>query len=361
MSLWPLAEHDPGVTADSTLTKHDLYCRVEAEPIPHVRWVTEEYIIARKGYNDREVQVPYENMPRWARPDERPLDGTITVTPSGPRMELTKHRKEALRRVARLWNGDEVRGVHLLLDKLPDVMTVLGDLSHDDLYRLYVNPKVSRAMIERFRDHDWYERRKSIFLKPQRILRKKAWYAPTLAAKKLVNGRDDLPSFWGDPMEGLQHRVIVGLAAVYLTLNGYDINTYVSFGDYNVDLIATKPGERKFVEVMTGHNNWKLHRETYRKLSALRNHGTPMVAFDSRKTAYQVMNHWHNQDLTSLPHGTFDTDFNINDGREQIQTGFDLGPQFCNIADWWTTEWLWRNSLGSDRTINRDEVISLVW
>ncbi|WP_246988408.1 hypothetical protein [Halorientalis marina] len=361
MSLWPIEKYDPGAPGDGSLTKHDLNCRMSAFPIPHVKWVTDEYITERAKYNDTAVEVPYENLPRWRQPDKRSLSGTVKLKPSAPRMKLTKHRKEGLRREVNFYNGREVRGAHILFDKLPDVMTILGDIPDDELYRLYADPSRPPEIIERFRDHDWFEKEASVFLKPQRILRKKVWYAPTLAAKKLVNARDDLPSFRGDPMEGLEHRVTVGLAAVYLTFEGYDIDTYVSFGDYNVDLVATRPGERKFVEVMTGHNNWKLHRETYRKLSDLRDHGTPLVAFDSRKTAYQILNHWHNQDLAILPHGTFDTEFNINDGRDQIQTAYNLGPKFCNIADWWTTEWLWRNSIGSDRTINRDDVISLTW
>jgi hypothetical protein len=357
--VWPL-EYDPGAPADV----EDLVRVMGAFPAPHVAWVTPEYLEARDGYDARSVEVDPQMLPPWKRPDGLMPGETVTITGGGQSsMTLTEDRKEALRRLAQLWNGDVVRGQHLLLDKCPRWSEVFGDLDDLELRRLFEDPDLDDALVEAFRDHQWFEQRASVFLKPARVLRRKVWWAPTLKAKTLINGRDDLPDLRGDPRERLLHRVTVGLAALFHAAEGRDVETYVPIGDYVVDLVIHgADGETGYVEVVTGHQNWQLHRSTYLKLADLQSRGSPYVMFDSRTTAYQVMNHWQRAGLAELPTGTFESEPRLSWAREKSREAFADGGVNWAVHDWATTDWLWRNTLGRDGLdVEGETVTSLDW
>jgi hypothetical protein len=235
---------------------------------------------------------------------------------------------------------------------------------------LFVDPNGTDGVAEAFPDHEWVEN-DSVFLKCQRILRKKVWYAPTLRARKLINSRDDLPDLNGDPKEGLRHRVTVGLARLYEDLTAaYDETVdehnsfpYFSLAEYVADLVSSpRNGEGRYIEVITDHNNWELHRKTYEKLSRFRSQGKPIVIFDSRDTAYRVMNHWHRAGCGELPSGPFDSNPRISWGREKIQEAYFDADLDWDVFDWMTTELLWRKTLGRDGPeFDHRELIPYFW
>ena len=88
------------------------------------------------------------------------------------------------------------------------------------------------SVAETFSDHDWVETG-SVFLRCQRILRKKVWYAPPLRAQKLINSRDDPLALNGDRKERFRHRVTVGLARLY--------EAAAAVHDVSVDEYSTSP------------------------------------------------------------------------------------------------------------------------
>ena len=116
-------------------------------------------------------------------------------------------------------------------------------------------------------------------------------------------------------------------------------------------------------EIVTDHNNWRLHRETYRKLSVLDNYGIrPVMVFDSRNTAYTVFNHLHESGLAELPHGTFNSNFNISEGRKQIRSAYTNSSVNWNIADWTTTWKLKLQTLDKHASeLTRQQVANIFW
>lgn len=357
--VWPLEKYDPGAPApvDELIRIGDTY------PVPHVAWVTEEYLDALN--EPHQVELGYRDLPPWKRPDDMQPGDTITVTPGSElSMTLTKARKKALRRIARLWNGEVVNGWHLLLDKCPEWKEIFAGLDEQELVRLYNDPSVDPEMIEAFRGCEWFEVDATVLLKPQRILRKKVWYAPTLSAKTLINGREDIPSLRGDPREGLRHRVTIGLVALFHLADGHKVSTYEQVGDYVVDLVVhADDGSTTYIEVITDHNNWKLHRATYAKLADLRDEGDEAhVVFDKRHTAYKVFNHWQSAGIAELPTGSFDNDPRLSWAREKIQDAESDPAIDWIVSDWGTTDWFWRHTLGADGPdIDDDIVTSISW
>ena len=363
--VWPLENLDPGYPADID----ELYIIQNPFPAPHVAWVTEEYLEARYGYNPVRQEVDIDELPVWAQPKKTEDNDTVKIDATNDGelpLSLTDDRREALTRLAQLWNGETVRGHHLLLDKCPGWGEIFDDLNQDELQRLVVDPDADPRLAEAFNCYDWFEQEQSIYLKPKRILRKKVWYAPTQRGRTLINAHTALPSLRGDPNEGLVHRVTVGLAALREKWNAKEIGTYYNLdvNEYNVDLLSRDASGQLYAgEVMTGHNNWALHRRTYEKLSDLRARNIiPHVVFDSRKTAYKVFNHWHRKGLAQLPRGPFDSEYGIEDGRKRIEEAYKDEQSSWDVADWTTTAALWRNTLGRDGPgIDRNLVTSINW
>ncbi|ELZ21080.1 hypothetical protein C475_19018 [Halosimplex carlsbadense 2-9-1] len=361
--IWPLEDYDPGHPADVD----DLICWRGSFPAPHVAWVTEEYLTARYGYNPVRQNIQTSELPWWHQPDDAKEEGDVEVvaTNSSPdRMTLTEDRKKALTRIARLWNGEDVRGKHLLLDKCPAWMDFLGDLNQEELRRIVVDPSTDHKFAETFAEHSWYEEEQAVYASPQRILRKKVWYAPTQRGRTLINQNDAFPTLTGDSMEGLSHRVTVGLALIREQLKGRDTATYHGLKGYSVDVASRDDNGQVYAgEVITGHHNWQYHRKTYRKMKDLDSQGvTPYAVFDSRSTAYAVMNHWIREGLVELPTGTFDSNPKIEWGRRKVQDAYSNEHIRWRVGDWTTTDVLWRLTLGADGPdIRPSQIKSLNW
>ena len=163
--------------------------------------------------------------------------------------------------------------------------------------------------------------------------------------KRLINSRQELPDLNGDPRERLKHRVGVGLATLDQTYLDGKIATYEDGIGYSFDVIRADPDndELILIEVITDHNNNKLHRDTYRKLKNAHQKlgATPICVFDKRSTAYRVLNYWHKRGLGTLPNGTFDSQYNLKTGRRRIQNAFAESEDWI-IQDWLTFSQLWR-------------------
>ncbi len=361
--VWPLKGYDTGYPAEID----ELILIQNSFPAPHVAWVTEDHLEACYGYNPVRQEVDVEEIPPWHRPETVSKGDTVEIVATNNSelpMELTADRRKALTRFARLWNGETVRGSHLLLDKCPDWMDIFGDLDQADLKRLVVDPNSDPKLADAFGNHDWYEDEQSVYLKPKRILRKKVWYAPTQRGRTLINKHPDFPDLHGDLNEGLVHRFTVGLTALREVNRGRKIGTYYDLDGYKIDILSQdEDGQLYAGEVMTGHNNWTLHRRTYEKLGELYRSGiTPYVVFDSRKTAYKIFNHWHNKNLAQLPRGQFNSDFRIADGRKRVKEAYKDDQYDWVVSDWSTITSLWRNTLGPDGPeIDSDLVTSYSW
>ena len=362
-NVWPLKDWDPGYPADVD----ELFLIQNSFPAPHVAWVTEEYLEARYKYNPIRQEVHVEELPPWARPERTPSDGTVEINATNDytrSVELTTDRREALQRLARLWNGDEVRGQHLLLDKCPDWMDLFGDLDQGDLRRFLIDPQADLKLVEAFGEYDWYEQKQSTYMKPVRILRKKIWYAPTQRCRTLFNRHPDFSKLCGDLNEGLVHRFTVGLTALQEVCRDRRVGTYYDLDGYKIDILSQDENDQLYAgEVMTGHHNWKLHRRTYEKLRDLSRRGViPYVVFDSRATAYRIFNHWHKKGLGQLPRGPFNSNFKIADGQKQIRQAYYDEELDWVVSDWETTTTLWRNTLGPNGPgIDAGRVTSISW
>lgn len=361
--VWPLEGYDPGYPAPT----RNLIRLSNSYPEPHVAWVTEEYLEALYGYNPVRQSLRVEELPPWKQPDTLTQHGTVEVVATNEStlpMKLTSDRYEALTRIAKLWNGHIVRGQHLLRDKLPSWTDILGDLNQDELKRLVVDPEYDYDLHDAFGEHPWFTKNASVYAAPKRIIRKKVWYSPTLKGRTLINRRDDIPSLHGDPNEGLPHRVAVGLARLREHTRDHIVNTYYDLGGYTVDIASKDNAGNVWAgEVLTGHHNRKLNRHTYRKLTDLESRGaTPYLVFDSRETAYNVFNHLHNHDTIQarLPKGTFDSDYKISRGQEDIEEAYEESN--WSVPKWTTTTALWKETLGdAETTISPDFLTSTSW
>lgn len=357
--VWPL-DIDVGAPADP----EDLVRVTNSFPEPHVAWVTPEHLEAVYGYDPKEVEVHAAEVPPEKLPSDISLDELITASNDVQvSMTLTDDRMEALRRVARLWNGDVVQGHHILLDKCPRWREIFGDLSNEHLKRLFKNPNFSPELIKSFRHLKWFEQDASIFFQPMRVLRRKVWWSPTLQAKTLINKHPELPTLRGDPREKLRHRVTVGLDSLYHRLMERDIHTYSRAQGYTVDVVAHSDTQPWASEVITDHNNWKLYRKTYRKLADLDASGfNTRAVFDSRQTAYEVMNHWHRKGLAELPTGPFNSDPKISWAQEKMHEAYLDEDIDWQIFEWTTTNALYRNLFESgEYNLDREFITSDIW
>ena len=153
--IWPLKNHDPGY---GEYDIEDLECLTSTFPAPHVAWVTPEYLENKYGYDPFDPYACSVNKNHLGKPDG--FNETSEIT-------LTHDRVEAFRRIARLWNGEEVQGMHLLDDKLPSWESLLSDLNQEDINRLITDPKTpDEALVEAFGDHSWLDTEGSPFSLP---------------------------------------------------------------------------------------------------------------------------------------------------------------------------------------------------
>lgn len=277
---------------------------------------------------------------------------------------MTKDRRTLLDRIARLWNGEIVCGVHLLADQCPPIKHITHDLDETELNRLWYNTRLGHDTLIAFSDADWFDAATG-FLKPTTLFRKQAWFDINGTARTHINESADYPNLHGDPREGLAHRVTVGLVRLRDLVRGWNGASYYDWNGNTIDAFATDQDNQRYArEILTGHHGWELHRSTYRKLEELDRHGIkPIAVFDGRDTAYSVFNHWHNWDgLGDLPKGTFDSDFSISAGRDRIQDAYDSDEHDWAVADWTTTWRLKEDILGADAPeLTRDQITSLNW
>ena len=171
------------------------------------------------------------------------------------------------------------------------------------------------------------------------------------------------PNLIGDPYEGVVHRVTVGLVRLYDAIHGIRSDSYYNMDGYVLDVFGRDSRQGIVREIMTAHNNWKLYRQTYRKMAELNQRGIkPIAIFDSRDTAYTVFNHWVRHGLAELPNGTFDSEYSISLGRERVQDAYENSELEWEVADWSTTWKLKQKTLGpSGPELSRDDIISLDW
>lgn len=372
--VWPLKGYDPGAPAPV----YELYRWAGTFPAPHVAWVTEELLTERYGYNPvkqrfRKGSKPEENPnlgPHLAHKQDLTthFDPAIgaelfevdATNPTDRTLKLNDTRLEALDRIGRMWNGEIVQGQHLLWDKCPSWGSFLGDLDQNELKRFVIDPDINYQFANAFGQHSWYDEQFDVYMKPQRILRKKVWYSPTMKGKTLLQNRVDLPTLRGDQFERLRHRVGVGLLAVLEKSSGGEPSSYETLGPYVVDLFS-KP--RSFVfEFITDHNNTEELRNTYHKIRDLHDHGYKIaIGFDTRSTAYSVFNYWHNQDLATLPNGPFNSEFPIDKGQDAIRDAYTSNEDWV-VSHWFTSTSIWDRLIGEDNpAVNKELVTSIKW
>lgn len=326
---------------------------------PSIKWYSQREFKAEFGYSPLNPPKPQGvDDKEWERLQKQRIAGYTE-----PTIHDTEHRVTLLDRIARLWNGESVCGVHLLWDKCPSITDLTADLDHDDLNRLYYNTELGRELMLTFADADWFHPRSS-FLKSTSLLRKPVWYHLTQAGRTRINNDDDLPDLHGDLNEGLTHRITVGLTVLDELIAGHKVQPYAELDSGVVDVVSKNAAGRRYaIEILTDHHGWNNYERTYRKLRELFNKGfQPIVVFDSRSTAYKVFNYWHRAELAELPNGTFGTDYSIPNGRDQIQAAYHDSNTAWIISDWSTTWRKWEDTLGPNGPeLSREQIVSVNW
>lgn len=317
--VWPLKfdagydEFDPG--------SDFLFLLCNSVPGVHARWVTETQL--RSETNNMTAEALRRGYPASLR--------------------LTADRMMAFNRVGELFNGNCAgpNDSHLVVDR-PGWNDVLHDLEGLD----ELTAKGKGPVESELGQYDWYPA-VGVFLKKQYLARSPTQLAPTHRAKVLINKRDNLPDLNGDPFEGLEHRFGVGLLVALAIQAPGTWDTYVRIDERIVDFVYEPPGShpRQLYEVVTGHNNTKLHRSTYRKTKRL--DGVPNYLFDSRSTAYRVFNHWQRKDLAEFSVDEFTSQV-VDDGREATTASYQRpGIKNTGIFDWQTMTQVWQHLFGT--------------
>lgn len=282
---------------------------------------------------------------------------------SAPPIHNTADRVTLLERIARLWNGEQVCGVHLLWDQCPNIKELTTDLDHDDINRLYYDTNLGHEFLRTFADANWFNATAG-FLKSTSLFRKTVWSDLTQAGRTRINNDPRLSSLNGDLNEGLTHRVTVGLTVLEEQLANRDVWPYEEIDGDIVDVVSKdNAGRRYAIEILTDHHGWENYRRTYRKLRALDQAGfQPIVMFDTRDTAYKVFNFLYRDGLAELPNGPFNSEFSIERGREHIQSAYrDLGTDWA-ISNWSTTWKLWSKTIGPNGPgLTEKDVLSTTW
>jgi hypothetical protein len=337
----------------------DYVLRIPTSDRPRLQWYSRSQFKRRFFYDPLDPPRPRDvDAEEWAdHAEDRVQDGTEST------MRLTSDRRTLLKRIARLWNGDEVGDVHLLADQCPTISHLTTGLDENTLKRFYYNTDLGREILLAFDDADWFEGTTG-FLKSTTVFRKRAWYDLTQKGRTLINGRDEFPDLRGDPNEGLVHRITVGLVCLYDRIRGWNTDSYRDWSEYTIDAVANdQKGQPYAWEILTEHNNWTLYRKTYTKMKKLDNAGfTPIAVFDNRDTAYDVFNHWHRKGFAELPNGTFDSEYSVKKGRELIKKAYQSDRHEWAIPDWTTTWKLKQRTLGPNGPeLSRDQLLSVNW
>ena len=331
----------------------------EAGERPTLKWYSQKQFRRRFGYNPLDPPCPSEvRSEKWEQFAEEQVRGKTEST-----VRLDTDRITLLKRIAGLWNGEVVCGVHLLADRCPTIRQIASDLDEESLNRLYYNTNLDRDVIVAFGDADWFETA-SGFLKPTSVFRKQAWYDLNEKGRLLINNRSEFSTLTGDPYEGLVHRITVGLVTLFDKLPGWDLRSYYNFDNYTLDVYGIDSDHQAHAyEIFTEHHNWKLYRKTYRKMESLNKRGIePIAVFDSRETAYMVFNHWHREGLGELPNGAFESVYSVKNGRKQIIGAYQSDSYDWAVADWTTTWKLKERIFGPDGPeFDRDQIVSLDW
>ncbi|QKY19661.1 hypothetical protein B4589_004425 [Halolamina sp. CBA1230] len=326
---------------------------------PSIKWYSRSEFKAEFRYDPLNPPKPQDvDETEWEQLHERRIAGSAE-----PTIHDTEDRVIFLDRIARLWNGESVCGVHLLWDQCPAVTDLTADLDHDDLNHLYYNTNLGWEIILTFADADWFDY-SSGFLKSTTLLRKPVWYDLTQAGRTRINNDDDLPDLHGDLNEGLTHRVTVGLTVLDELIAGHEVQPYAELDAGVVDVVSKDAAGRRYaIEILTDHHGWGNYEQTYRKLRELFNKGfQPIVVFDTRATAYKVFNYWLRERLAELPNGTFDSDYSISKGREQIQAAYNDSNTAWIVSDWSTTWRKWEDTLGPNGPeLTREQILSINW
>jgi len=326
---------------------------------PRLQWYSRNQFKSRFHHDPLDPPRPRNvNAEKWNKYAEDRVRGRTNST-----VRLIPQRRTLLKRIAKLWNGHQVRDVHLLADQCPTISHLSSDLDENKLKRLYYNTDLGRETLLAFRNADWFDDPTG-FLESTTVFRKQAWYDLSLKGQTLINGRDELPNLRGDPHERLVHRITVGLVHLHDRIRGWNSDSYHDWKEYTIDTVANdQDGQPYAREILTKHNNWDLYRKTYKKMKKLHEVGvTPIAVFDSRETAYKVFNHWHRHGLAELPNGTFNSDYSVKKGRELIKKAYESDRHVWAIPDWTTTWKLKQKTLGPNGPeISRDQILSLNW
>jgi len=326
---------------------------------PQIQWYSRSEFETRFLYDPLDPPCPRGADPKiWKRnAKKRARKQTESY------INLNRDCGELLQRIARLWNGEEVCGVHLLADNVPSIEQLTDDLDEEKLKDLYYNTNLGHNVILAFGDADWFKTTER-FLKPKYLFRKQVWYDITQKFRDLMNNGGYKPSLKGDPYEGLVHRVTVGLVNLHDAHRGWDSRSYHHKEDYVIDVLGKDDNEQVYArEILTEHHNWELYRKTYRKMEYLDQKGVkPIAVFDSRETAYAVFNHWHRKGPAELPNGPFNSNYSIDAGRKQIKQAYQSDCYHWVVADWTTTWKLKQKTLGPEGPeLDRDLIVSLDW
>ena len=326
---------------------------------PRIRWYSRSEHKNKFLYDPLKPPRPRKVTPSdWEQFAEDRVKGRVDTV-----IRMNKDRTKLLQRIARLWNGDVVCGVHVLADACPSIKHVTTDLNERTLKELYYDTTLGRSALLAFGDAEWFGFTTRT-LKSTSLFRKQVWYDLNDNARRLIYRDPSSPDLNGDPYEGLVHRVTVGLVRLHDELRGWNSTSYFSRNGYVIDIFGRDTEQRAYArEVITAHNNWQLYRDTYKKMKSLDDRGVrPIAIFDSRETAYDVFNHWHRAGLCELPNGPFNSDFSVANGRKQIQEAYRDEQRNWKVADWTTTWKLKQRTLGPDGPeLDRQQLISLSW
>ena len=303
-------------------------------------------------------------------PEDLELDPRRLPPDVRPGVTLEGDTKVASRRVVKLWNGEYVKGCHLIADKVPQEQEILNGLYSDTLSQLRSSLTEKQEQLkEAWGDKEWFSAAElsDAHLRRAKIMRRTVKWAPTLKGKTMLNKHPDLPRMKGDTRGLLKHRFGVGTGALYYALeeNAKAVDTYRQVGPTNVDIVAELSGERIILaEVVTAHHNMDHHVQTFQNLWALSQQNPryePHVIFDSRTSLRWLLDYWTTEtgadpgvSLASEPRldwfsNKLDDLYNSRDSNWELARATTIGR-------------LWRQTFGPEApSRSRSEIESVNW